>query len=52
MSMLPSESGLAAAGDEALRRALERAGWRCTRQRAAVYAHLRSDGSMLIAQSV
>jgi Fur family transcriptional regulator, peroxide stress response regulator len=31
-------SGLA--GHDDLRRALEQAGWRCTRQRAAVYQHL------------
>ena len=52
MSMLPSESGLAAAGDEALRRALERAGWRFTRQRAAVYAHLRSVDTHPTAEQV
>ena len=51
MSMLPSEPEFTA-GDEALRRALERAGWRFTRQRAAVYAHLRSVSSHPTAEQV
>ena len=51
MSMLPSEPEWTA-GDEALRRALERAGWRFTRQRAAVYAHLRSVDTHPTAEQV
>jgi Fe2+ or Zn2+ uptake regulation protein len=51
MSILPSES-VSATGDEALRRALEQAGWRFTRQRAAVYAHLRSVDSHPTAEQV
>ena len=35
-----------------LRRALEQAGWRCTRQRAAVFAYLRSNLSHPTAEQV
>src|SRR5215470_13146182 len=38
--------------DEALRLALERAGWRYTRQRAAVFAYLRSVTSHPTAEQV
>jgi Fe2+ or Zn2+ uptake regulation protein len=41
------------AGDEVdLRRALEQAGWRCTRQRAAVFAYLRSVDTHPTAEQV
>jgi Fe2+ or Zn2+ uptake regulation protein len=49
--MLPPEPECTAA-DEALRRALERAGWRFTRQRAAVYAYLHSVDSHPTAEQV
>ncbi|HZY87666.1 MAG TPA: transcriptional repressor [Gemmataceae bacterium] len=49
--MLPSERVSAAEG-EALRRALERAGWRFTRQRAAVHAYLRAVSSHPTAEQV
>jgi Fe2+ or Zn2+ uptake regulation protein len=39
-------------GDEELRLALESAGWRFTRQRAAVYAYLRSTDCHPIAEQV
>lgn len=38
--------------DADLRRALEKAGWRCTRQRAAVFAYLRSVDSHPTADQV
>jgi Fe2+ or Zn2+ uptake regulation protein len=40
------------AGETELREALERAGWRCTRQRAAVFAYLRSVDSHPTAEQV
>jgi Fur family transcriptional regulator, peroxide stress response regulator len=36
----PSEPAPDSFGNDVLRRSLEQAGWRCTRQRAAVYQHL------------
>jgi Fe2+ or Zn2+ uptake regulation protein len=42
MSPTHPEPSPAAGGELELRRALESAGWRCTRQRAAVFAYLRS----------
>lgn len=40
------------AGETELRQALERAGWRYTRQRGAVFAHLRSTESHPTAEQV
>ena len=42
MNMFHREPARCSLGDADLRRALEQAGWRCTRQRTAVFAYLRA----------
>jgi Fur family peroxide stress response transcriptional regulator len=48
----PSDRTPDSSGNDVLRRSLEQAGWRCTRQRAAVYQHLCASAAHPTAEQV